>query len=286
MVLGYATAQKFFFQHFKNGRLAAAANASQYLDKRFINKRLDSFNIVRSVNHDIASPIAISITRKIRICNEFFWSNRKNFISIQRRYDLSFRLRSLLSKGTRFGFQLCAVFFKGITLVAIHIKIIIALCRRTAQHIHILLAFHQKRAGWKNSIFDGAASLIVSAASFHGVKVPQRGIWLFSQPIHGAVNICLELRCVQHIILVRPPSRKKLLAAAKVAAQMSDIASDLVLLLSLGVTEVMQRSVIGYKKVDDLFLADGIFLLKLCQRETAGFEIQITVVQFQTAADG
>ena len=105
----------------------------------------------------------------------------KTFIVLKRRYDLSFRLRSLLSKGTRFGFQLCAVFFKGITLVAIHIKIIIALCRRTAQHIHILLAFHQKRAGWKNSIFDGAASLIVSAASFHGVKVPQRRIRLFSQ---------------------------------------------------------------------------------------------------------
>ena len=81
MVLGYATTQEFFLQHFENGRLAAAANASQYLDKRFINKRLDSFNIVRSVNHDIASPIAISITRKTRICNEFFWSNHKNFYS-------------------------------------------------------------------------------------------------------------------------------------------------------------------------------------------------------------
>ena len=67
---------------------------------------------------------------------------------------------------------------------------------------------------------------------------------------------------------------------------MSDTAGDLVLLLGLGVTEVVQHSVIGYEKVDDLFLADGIFLLKLCQRETAGFEIQITIVQFQTAADG
>ena len=188
--------------------------------------------------------------------------------------------------GARFVFQLCAVFLEGSMLIAVHIKIIIALCRRTAQHIHILLAFHQKRAGWKNSIFDGAALLIASTAAFHGVKVPQRGIRLFSQPIHGAVNIRLELRCVQHIILVRPPSRKELLAAAKVTAQMSDTAGDLVLLLGLGVTEVVQHSVIGYEKVDDLFLADGIFLLKLCQRETAGFEIQITIVQFQTAADG
>lgn len=210
----------------------------------------------------------------------------KTFIALKRRYALSLRLRSLFSMGARFVFQLCAVFLEGSTLIAVHIKIIIALCRRTAQHIHILLAFHQKRAGWKNSIFDGAASLIVSAAAFHGVKIPQRGIRLFSQPVYGAVNICLELWRVQHIILVRPPSCEELFTAAKVAAQMADTASDLVLFLRLRVAKVVQHSVIGYKKVDDLFLADGIFLLKLCQRETAGFEIQITVVQFQTAADG
>ena len=175
--------------------------------------------------------------------------------------------------GARFVFQLCAVFLEGSTLIAVHIKIIIALCRRTAQHIHILLAFHQKRAGWKNSIFDGAASLIVSAAAFHGVKIPQRGIRLFSQPVYGAVNICLELRCVQHVILVRLPSRKELLAAAKVTAQMADTARDLVLLLSLGVAKVVKYSVFSDEKVDDLFLADGIFLLKLCQRKTAGLEI-------------
>ena len=197
----------------------------------------------------------------------------KTFIVLKRRYALSLRLRSLFSMGARFVFQLCAVFLEGSTLIAVHIKIIIALCRRTAQHIHILLAFHQKRAGWKNSIFDGAASLIVSAAAFHGVKIPQRGIRLFSQPIHGAVNICLELRCVQHVILVRLPSRKELLAAAKVTAQMADTARDLVLLLSLGVAKVVKSSVFSDEKVDDLFLADGIFLLELCQRKTAGLEI-------------
>ena len=197
----------------------------------------------------------------------------KTFIVLKRRYALSLRLRSLFSMGARFVFQLCAVFLEGSTLIAVHIKIIIALCRRTAQHIHILLAFHQKRAGWKNSIFDGAASLIVSAAAFHGVKIPQRGIRLFSQPIHGAVNICLELRCVQHVILVRLPSRKELLAAAKVTAQMADTARDLVLLLSLGVAKVVKYSVFSDEKVDDLFLADGIFLLELCQRKTAGLEI-------------
>ncbi len=116
----------------------------------------------------------------------------KTFIVLKRRYALSLRLRSLFSMGARFVFQLCAVFLEGSTLIAVHIKIIISLCRRTAQHIHILLAFHQKRAGWKNSIFDGAASLIVSAAAFHGVKIPQRGIRLFSQPIHGAVISALN----------------------------------------------------------------------------------------------
>lgn len=210
----------------------------------------------------------------------------KTFIVLKRRYALSLRLRSLFSMGARFVFQLCAVFLEGSTLIAVHIKIIISLCRRTAQHIHILLAFHQKRAGWKNSIFDGAASLIVSAAAFHGVKIPQRGIRLFSQPIHGAVNICLELRCVQHVILVRPPSRKELLAAAKVAAQMADTASDLVLFLGLGVAKVMKHSVFRYEKINDPLFTGGVLLLKLCQCSTVRLKFKITVVQFQTAADG
>ena len=171
---------------------------------------------------------------------------------------LSLRLRSLFSMGARFVFQLCAVFLEGSMLIAVHIKNYKSpLCRRTAQHIHILLAFHQKRAGWKNSIFDGAALLIASTAAFHGVKVPQRGIRLFSQPIHGAVNIRLELRCVQHIILVRPPSRKELLAAAKVTAQMADTARDLVLLLSLGVAKVVKYSVFSDEKSMTCFLLMG-----------------------------
>ncbi len=181
----------------------------------------------------------------------------KTFIVLKRRYALSLRLRSLLSKGTHFGFQLRAIFLKGITLAAVYIEIVFALYRRTAQHIRILLAFHQKRVGRKNSIFDGTASLIVSATAFHGVKVPHRRVRLFPQPVHDAVNICLELGRVQHIILVRPPSRKELLAAAKVTAQMADTARDLVLLLSLRVTEVMQRSVIGYEKSMTCFLLTG-----------------------------
>lgn len=181
----------------------------------------------------------------------------KTFIVLKRRYALSLRLRSILSKGTHFSFQLRAIFLKGITLVAVYIEIVFALCRRTAQHIRILLAFHQKRVGRKNSIFDGTASLIVSATAFHGVKVPQRRIRLFSQPVYGPVNICLELGRVQHIVLVRPPSCEELLAAAKVAAQMADTASDLVLFLGLGVAKVMKHSVFRYEKVNDPLFTGG-----------------------------
>ena len=61
-------------------------------------------------------------------------------------------------------------------------------------------------------------------------------------------------------MLVGPPCCIKLLAAAKITPQVSNTASGLVLFLGLGVTTVVQRSVIGYEKVDDLFLADGIFV--------------------------
>ena len=149
-----------------------------------------------------------------------------------------------------------------------------------------MLAFHKKRTGWKHCIFDFTAISVSLIAELHGIEIVQRRIRLFSQPVYGPVNICLELGRVQHIVLVRPPSCEELLAAAKVATQMSDTASDLVLFLGLRVAKLVQHSIIGYEKVDDLFLTEGIFLLKLCQRETAGLEIQITVVQFQTAADG
>ena len=79
MILGYAPAQEFLFQHFKNGRLAAAANASQYLDKGLVDKRRDSRNVARSVDHSIASFIVIIITKTISTYNKFFWSNLKNF---------------------------------------------------------------------------------------------------------------------------------------------------------------------------------------------------------------
>lgn len=181
----------------------------------------------------------------------------KTFIVLKRRYALSLRLRSLLSMGACFVFQLCAVFLEGSTLVAVHIKIIIALCRRTAQHTRILLAFHQKRAGWKHCIFDLTAISVSLIAKLHGIEIVQRRIRLFSQPVYGADNICLELWRVQHIVLVRPPSCEELLTAAKVAAQMADTASDLVLFLGLGVTKVVQRSVIGYEKSMTCFLLTG-----------------------------
>ena len=79
MLLGYAATQEFFLQHFKNGRLAAATNASQYLDKRLVDKRLNGLNIIRPIDHRIASRTVISITKIVFICNDFFESNLKSF---------------------------------------------------------------------------------------------------------------------------------------------------------------------------------------------------------------
>ena len=142
--------------------------------------------------------------------------------------------------GARFVFQLCAVFLEGSTLIAVHIKIIIALCRRTAQHIHILLAFHQKRAGRKHCIFDLTAISVSLIAKLHGIEIVQRRVRLLPQPVHGAVNIGLKLRRVQRVMLVGPPCCIKLLAAAKITAQMADTASGLVLFLTAGEVEIVQ----------------------------------------------
>ena len=48
-------AQEFFLQHLKNGGLPAASDACQYLDKRLVDKRLNGLNIIRPVDHRIAS---------------------------------------------------------------------------------------------------------------------------------------------------------------------------------------------------------------------------------------
>ena len=50
-----AAAQEFFLQHLKNGGLPAASDTSQYLNKRLVDKRLNGLNIIRSVDHRIAS---------------------------------------------------------------------------------------------------------------------------------------------------------------------------------------------------------------------------------------
>ena len=49
MIRRNAAAQELFFQHLKNGGLPAAADTSQYLDKRLVDKRLNGLNIIRPV---------------------------------------------------------------------------------------------------------------------------------------------------------------------------------------------------------------------------------------------
>ena len=46
---------------------------------------------------------------------------------------------------------------------------------------------------------------------------------------------------------------------------MSDTAHSLILLLTTGKVEVMQRFIIDAVKVDDILFADGVFLLKFCK---------------------
>ena len=72
-------AQEFFLQHLKNGGLPAASDACQYLDKRLVDKRLKCLNIIRPVDHRIASLTVVSITEITAIFNKFLRFNRKNF---------------------------------------------------------------------------------------------------------------------------------------------------------------------------------------------------------------
>ena len=182
---------------------------------------------------------------------------------------LSRRFCSCLPSGPVIFLLFGTHLFKWLSLIAINIKLVITFNWRTAEHIHILFGFYHEAAGGKQRALDGADPLVPVAVAIHAVKVPQRGIRLLPQPVYSAVNIGLKLRRIEPVCLVGPPCCVKLLAAAKITPQVSNTASGLVLFLALGVTKVVQRSVIGYEKVDDLFLTEGIFLLKLCQRETA-----------------
>ena len=55
LVLPNTAPQQFLSQHLKNRRLAAATDTGKYLDERLVDKRLDCRDIVRSVDHRIAS---------------------------------------------------------------------------------------------------------------------------------------------------------------------------------------------------------------------------------------
>ena len=55
LVLPNTAPQQFLSQHLKDRRLAAATDTGKYLDERLVDKRLDCRDIVRSVDHRIAS---------------------------------------------------------------------------------------------------------------------------------------------------------------------------------------------------------------------------------------
>ena len=130
--------------------------------------------------------------------------------------------------------------FKRFPLVTVNIKLIVTFNRRTAEHIHILFGFHHEAAGRKHRALDGAGPPIAVTATVHGGKVPQWGIRLLPQPVHGAVNIGLKLRRVQRVMLVGPPCCIKLLAAAKITPQMAHAARRLVLFLTAGELKSVQ----------------------------------------------
>ena len=81
MIRRNAAAQELFLQHLKNGGLPAASDACQYLDKRLVDKRLNGLNIIRSVDHRIASLTVFSITEITAIFNKFLRFNRKKLLS-------------------------------------------------------------------------------------------------------------------------------------------------------------------------------------------------------------
>ena len=152
--------------------------------------------------------------------------------------------------------------FKWLPLIAINIKLVITFNWRTAEHIHIPLCFRHESARGKQRTLDGADLLIPVAVAFHAVKVPQRRARLLPQPVYGTVNVGLKLRRVQRILLVGPPCCVKLLAAAKITTQVSHTARRLVLFLTAGEIESVQRRLIDAVKVNDILIAGGIFLLK------------------------
>ena len=73
-------------------------------------------------------------------------------------------------------------------------------------------------------------------------------------------------------MLVGPPCCIKLLAAAKITPQVSHATYGLVLFLTAGEVEIVQRRIIDAVKVNDIFLAGGILLLKF--RKGATLTIQ------------
>ena len=70
-------------------------------------------------------------------------------------------------------------------------------------------------------------------------------------------------------MLVGPPCCIKLLAAAKITPQVSHATHGLVLFLTAGKVEIVQRRIIDAVKVNDIFLAGGILLLKFRKGATS-----------------
>lgn len=95
---------------------------------------------------------------------------------------------------------------------------LVSLDWRTADHIYIPLCFCHEGVRGKHGALDGTGPLKTATEAFHSIKIMQRGIGLFAQPVHSAINVCLKRLCVQLIVLMRPPCRKKLLTVSKIAS--------------------------------------------------------------------
>ena len=98
--------------------------------------------------------------------------------------------------------------------------------------------------------------------AMEGTRFLWRGVRLLPQPVYGTVNIGLKLQRIQRVLLVGPPCCVKLLAAAKITPQVTHATYGLVLFLTAGEIESVQRRLIDAVKVNDIFLTGGIFLLK------------------------
>ena len=71
MIRRHAPSQQLLLQHFENGGFTAAADARQYLDQRLVDKRRDGLDIIRPVDHGIASSQSLVYPKYQRYATSF-----------------------------------------------------------------------------------------------------------------------------------------------------------------------------------------------------------------------